>query len=118
MVLAGVEAGDDAETVAKAATKVSELRVFPDDRGLMNRSAGSGGAEFLLVPNFTLAASTAKGRRPSFDKAARPERAEPLFQELVSSLRQRGFTVATGRFGAHMAVELVNDGPVTFILEI
>ena len=118
LVLAGVEWGDDAATAAKAAAKVSELRIFSDQSGRMNLSAETTGAAFLVVPNFTLAASVARGRRPSFDKAAPGEVANPVLDTLVSLLRARGFTVATGPFGAHMEVKLVNDGPVTFVVEI
>ena len=80
--------------------------------------ARQAGGAFLVVPQFTLAGSLARGRRPSFDAAAPPERAAPLVETLVAALRQRGLAVATGRFRAHMEVALVNDGPVTFVLEI
>jgi len=118
LVLVGVEEGDDAEQVAAAAGKLAGLRIFEDQAGRMNLDARTVDGAFLLVSQFTLAGSLAKGRRPSFDKAAAPERAEPLFEELVERVRGEGLPVATGRFGAHMQVELVNDGPVTFVLEV
>ncbi|MCZ6508229.1 MAG: D-aminoacyl-tRNA deacylase [Acidobacteria bacterium] len=118
LVLVGVEPGDGEAQVKKAARKLAELRVFADDRGAMNLDAAAIGGDFLIVSNFTLAGSLAKGRRPSFDRAARPEEAEPVVDALVVALRARGFTVPTGRFGAQMEVELVNDGPVTFVLDI
>ena len=84
----------------------------------MNLAARDAGAAFLVVSQFTLAASLERGRRPSFDAAARSGAAEPLIEKLVAGLRQRGYQVATGRFGAHMQVSLVNDGPVTFVLDL
>lgn len=117
LVLVGVETGDGVEQVAKAADKLSGLRVFEDEAGRMNLDTRAVDGSFLLVSQFTLAGSLAKGRRPSFDKAAPSEVAEPLFDRLVERLRGEGFRVETGRFGAHMQVELVNDGPVTFLLE-
>lgn len=118
LVLAGVEKGDEASTADRAVEKLAGLRLFEDDSGRMNLDAASVGAEFLVVSQFTLAASLRKGRRPSFDKAAPGEEAEPIVQRLADGLRAAGFSVGTGRFGAHMDVELVNDGPVTFVVEI
>jgi len=118
LVLVGIAKGDDEAAVARAVEKLAELRIFADDAGKMNLSASDAGAEVLVVSQFTLAASLERGRRPSFDAAAPPELAEPLVERLVAGLRQRGFRVATGRFGAHMRVGLVNDGPVTFVLEV
>ena len=118
LVLVGVETGDGAEQVAAVADKLSGLRIFEDDAGRMNLDARTVGGEFLLVSQFTLAGSLRRGRRPSFDGAAPPEVAEPLFEELVTRLREEGHRVETGRFGALMEVELVNDGPVTFVLEV
>lgn len=118
LVLVGVEEGDDAEQMEAAAGKLAGLRIFEDEAGRMNLDARAVDGAFLLVSQFTLAGSLAKGRRPSFGKAAAPERAEPLFEELVERLRSEGLPVETGRFGAHMQVELVNDGPVTFVLEV
>ncbi|HEX2254362.1 MAG TPA: D-aminoacyl-tRNA deacylase [Thermoanaerobaculia bacterium] len=118
LVLAGVERGDGAEQVAAAADKLAGLRCFADAAGKMNLAAAEAGAAFLLVSQFTLAADLSRGRRPSFVGAAPPEEAEPLLAALAAELRRCGFEVATGRFGAHMAVELVNDGPVTFVLDL
>jgi D-aminoacyl-tRNA deacylase len=118
LALVGIERGDDASTAARAVEKLAELRIFADPAGKMNLSAREAGAELLVVSQFTLAASLDRGRRPSFDAAAPPAEAEPLVESLIAGLRQRGFRVASGRFGAHMRVSLVNDGPVTFILEV
>lgn len=118
LVLVGVEKGDGPPQAATAAAKLAGLRVFEDEAGRMNLDPSAAGAEFLIVSQFTLAGSLAKGRRPSFDKAEDPKIAEPLIETLIADLRGRGFTVETGRFGAKMAVELVNDGPVTFLLEL
>lgn len=118
LVLAGIEAGDGAAEVAAAADKLAGLRMFQDDAGKLNLAAGPAGAAFLVVSQFTLAADLSKGRRPSFNTAARPAVAEPLVDALVADLRRRGFQVETGRFGAAMKVDLVNDGPVTFVLDV
>ena len=118
LILAGVEKGDGQAQVDSAAQKLSGLRCFEDENGLMNLDVRQAGGSFLVVSQFTLAGSLAKGRRPSFDKAAPPEIAEPLVGRLVSALRDLGHQVATGRFRARMEVELVNDGPVTFVLKV
>lgn len=118
LVLAGVVAGDGAAQAAAAADKLAGLRLFADDAGKMNLDAAAVGGAFLVVSQFTLAADLSRGRRPSFVKAARPEVAEPLIESLMADLRSRGFEVQGGRFGAHMQVELTNDGPVTFILDV
>lgn len=117
LVLVAVEEGDGPEQVEAAAAKLSGLRIFEDASGRMNLDAAAVGGAFLLVSQFTLAGSLAKGRRPSFDGAAAPAVAEPLFEALVERLRADGHRVETGRFGAHMQVELINDGPVTFVWE-
>lgn len=118
LVLVGIEAGDGEEQVDAAARKLSGLRVFEDDAGRMNLDLRAVDGAFLLVSQFTLAGDPlAKGRRPSFDGAAPPAEAEALFDRLVERLRELGHRVETGEFGAHMAVELVNDGPVTFVWE-
>jgi D-tyrosyl-tRNA(Tyr) deacylase len=116
--LVGVTHGDDEAAADKLARKVWELRVFPDDDGVMNRPVAEAGGEVLVVSQFTLYGDTRKGRRPSWVDAARPERAEPLVDAVVAALRARGATVATGVFRADMQVELVNDGPVTLMLEV
>lgn len=117
LVLAGLEAGDTDATVAWAASKIASLRVFEDAGGKMNLGLADVGGEVLAVSQFTLAGSLERGRRPSFDRAMRPEEARPLFDRFVELLRAEGCAVRTGFFQEHMAVELVNDGPVTFILE-
>jgi D-tyrosyl-tRNA(Tyr) deacylase len=118
VVLAGVETGDGAVQAEQAAEKLAGLRVFEDEQGKMNLDVRAAGGQFLVVSQFTLAASLERGRRPSFDRAARPEVAEPLVAALAEGLRRRGYVVETGRFRAAMEVELVNDGPVTFVLEV
>ena len=118
LILAGVERDDGESQVNAAVEKLAGLRVFEDADGKMNLDSLAAGGEFLVVSQFTLAGSLARGRRPSFDQAAPPAEAEPLIEALVNGLRARGFTVATGRFRAQMEVELVNDGPVTFVLDL
>lgn len=117
LVLAGVERGDGIDKVRAAAEKLAGLRVFGDEAGKMNLDVGAAGGAFLVVSQFTLAGSLARGRRPSFDNAAPPEEAAPLVEALVEDLRGRGFQVETGRFQAYMEVSLINDGPVTFVVE-
>lgn len=118
LVLVGVEKGDGEDQARKAAAKLGSLRLFADADGKMNLDATAAGGAFLVVSQFTLAASVERGRRPSFDRAAPPDLAEPLVGRLVAMLGDAGFEVATGRFGAYMRVELVNDGPVTFVLDV
>ena len=117
LVFVGVEDGDTVGDAAWNAGKTAELRIFPDDAGRMNRSVEEIRGAVLVVSQFTLAASTRRGRRPSFDSAAAPEVAERLYEHFVAALRGRGLPVATGTFRAMMEVELVNDGPVTILLE-
>jgi len=117
LILAGVERGDGMEKVRAAADKLAGLRVFEDEAGKMNLDTAAAGGAFLVVSQFTLAGSLARGRRPSFDNAAPPEEAAPLVDALVEDLRGRGFRVETGRFRAYMEVSLVNDGPVTFVVD-
>ncbi|MBI4492256.1 MAG: D-tyrosyl-tRNA(Tyr) deacylase [Chloroflexi bacterium] len=115
-ILLGVGPQDDERAAAWMVDRVANLRAFEDEQGKMNRSAQDVGAEFLVVSQFTLYADLSRGRRPSFVGAAPAAQAEPLVQRVVELLRGRGFQVATGRFGAMMQVELVNDGPVTLAL--
>lgn len=117
LILAGVEKGDGPETVERAAEKLSGLRIFADREGRMNVDLKGASGKILLVSQFTLAASTARGRRPSFDRAAAPELARELLGRLEALLRAHGLEVVTGSFGATMEVALVNDGPVTFVLD-
>jgi len=117
LVLAGVEVGDGEDQAAAAAARLARLRIFDDEQGRMNLDVRQAGGAILLVSQFTLAASTRKGRRPSFDRAARPEMAEPLLARLRDRLEEAGLVVEGGRFGARMEVRLVNDGPVTFVLD-
>ena len=118
VVLAGFHNGDDDDTVAWMAEKVANLRIFADEQGRMNRSLLDIGGEALVVSQFTLYGDARKGRRPSFIKAARPEIAVPLYEAFVAALgRMLPDPVQTGRFGAMMDVALVNDGPVTLVIE-
>jgi D-aminoacyl-tRNA deacylase len=116
-VLVGVTHDDTAEGAVKLARKLWELRIVEDEDGVMNRSVADTAGAVLVISQFTLYGDTRKGRRPSWNQAARPEVAEPLVDHVVATLRDLGATVATGVFGAHMDVELVNDGPVTLLLE-
>jgi len=118
LALVGVTHGDSPDQARKLAAKLAKLRVFDDDAGVMNRSVLDVGGEVLVVSQFTLYASTATGNRPSYLDAARPEHAEPLVDLVVEELRALGLTVGTGRFRTDMAVALVNDGPVTLLLEV
>lgn len=117
LVFLGVERGDTEELADWYAARTAAMRVFPADDRPMERSVQEIGGEVLVVSQFTLAARTRKGRRPSFDPAAPPHEAEALYQRFVAALRARDLTVATGRFGAMMQVELINEGPVTLLLE-
>jgi D-tyrosyl-tRNA(Tyr) deacylase len=116
-VLLGVARGDTAAAAERLAEKVARLRIFENDEGRFDRSLLDTGGAVLVVSNFTLIADTAKGNRPSFSDAAPPEEAEPVYEAFAAALRALGVEVATGVFGARMAVELVNDGPVTVVLE-
>ena len=118
LILAGIERGDGPDQVDTAIEKLSGLRIFEDSAGKMNLDSAAVEGEFLVVSQFTLAGSLERGRRPSFDGAAPPQEAEPLIDALVEGMRKRGARVATGRFRTHMEVELVNDGPVTFVLDV
>jgi D-tyrosyl-tRNA(Tyr) deacylase len=117
LVLLGVARGDSAEQARWLADKIVSLRIFADDEGKMNRSLADVEGGALVVSQFTLYGDCQKGRRPSFINAAPPEIAIPLYEEFLTAVRALGIPTATGRFGALMQVELVNDGPVTLILE-
>jgi len=117
LVFLGVAAQDGEEDVQWMASKVAELRVFEDQSGKMNRSVEEAGGALLVISQFTLLGDCRKGRRPSFDAAAPPERAQALYLRFVEQLRARGLRVETGVFRAFMTVSLVNDGPVTLLLD-
>ena len=116
-VLLGVGKNDTEATAEAVAEKIANLRVFDDDQGRMNRSLLETGGQALCVSQFTLYGDCRKGRRPSYDQAAAPDRALLLYESFVASLRKRGISTETGRFRAMMEVELVNDGPVTLLLD-
>jgi len=116
-VLLAVTHDDDADRARRMADKLWHLRILADDAGVMNRSVSETGGEVLVVSQFTLYGDTSRGRRPSWVAAARPGQAEPLVEAVVGELRALGATVATGAFGADMQLALVNDGPVTLIVE-
>jgi D-tyrosyl-tRNA(Tyr) deacylase len=117
LVLLGVATGDTAENAHWLAEKIAGLRIFADDEGKMNRDVQEAGGGVLVVSQFTLYGDCRKGRRPSFIEAAPPETAIPLYEAFSNAFRALGIPTATGRFGAMMQVELVNDGPVTLIVE-
>lgn len=117
LVLLGIRTGDTAEQARWLADKIVGLRIMSDDEGKMNVSVADAGGSILVVSQFTLYGNCEKGRRPSFIDAARPDVAEPLYEAFANAVRLQGVPVATGRFGADMQVELVNDGPVTVIVE-
>ncbi|MDK1019334.1 MAG: D-aminoacyl-tRNA deacylase [Actinomycetota bacterium] len=118
VVLVGVGRGDDQRDVDTAVRKISEMRLFPDDAGRMNQSVEDVGGSVLVVSQFTLQADTRRGRRPSFTDAADAGVAEPIVTAVCAGLEGRGLAVARGSFGARMQVSLVNEGPVTIILEV
>jgi len=117
LALVGVAHGDDVAAAHKLAAKTARLRVFADDAGLMNLALGDVGGAVLAVSQFTLYADTRRGNRPSFTGAAPPEQGEAVYEAYVAALSAEGVPVETGVFGAHMQVELLNDGPVTILLE-
>jgi D-tyrosyl-tRNA(Tyr) deacylase len=117
LVFVGVASGDGPGDVEYISSKIRELRIFPDDNGRMNRSVVESGGAVLVVSQFTLQADCRRGRRPSFDDAAAPPLAQGLYEEVVRELRASGLAVETGVFQAHMDVELLNDGPVTMLLD-
>ena len=117
VVLLGVARDDDASAADRLAAKVARLRIFEDDHGKFDRSILDAGGSALVVSQFTLIADTRKGNRPSFAGAASPEQAEPLYERFCNALQAEGVPVETGEFAARMSVELVNEGPVTIVLE-
>ena len=118
VLLVGFTQGDDGSSFSHIADKIVELRIFPDEDGKMNLSLCDIAGEIIAVPQFTLYGSTKKGRRPSFAQAAPPNDASELFEAFVSVLTKTGVPVQRGVFGAHMEVELINDGPVTFVFDL
>lgn len=117
LVLLGVAAGDTVSDVEYLVDKILGLRVFPDENQKMNRNVSEAGGSLLVVSQFTLYGDCRRGKRPSFDRAAPPEEARDLYEAFLERARERGMPVAAGVFQAHMAVELVNDGPVTILLD-
>lgn len=117
MILVCAMKGDDEQKVEQLAAKVSKLRIFKDDTGKMNRSVVDVGGSALVISQFTLAADTSRGNRPGFSEAAPPDVGQRLYEEFAQRLQAHGMPVETGQFGADMAVELVNDGPVTIWME-
>lgn len=117
LILVGISEEDGEREAEYLAKKVAELRIFADDAGKLNQSCAEHNGDMLVVSNFTLYADCKKGNRPSFIRAARPERAEPLYEYFCGLLRERGYCVKTGVFGADMLVSSVNDGPVTILMD-
>ncbi|MBW1634819.1 MAG: D-tyrosyl-tRNA(Tyr) deacylase [Deltaproteobacteria bacterium] len=117
VVLLGIKADDTAKDLHWLADKTVHLRIFEDDQGKMNKSLEDIGGEMLIVSQFTLYGDCRKGRRPGYAKAARPERAEPMYLKFIEEIRKHRIKVATGTFRAAMKVELINDGPVTLLLD-
>lgn len=117
LLFVGVEKQDSEGQADFLANKIKNLRIFEDEQGKMNLSIEDVGGEFLVISQFTLVGDTSRGNRPGFDKAARPEEAKRLYEYFVSVLKKMGFGVETGIFQADMQVELINDGPVTFMIE-
>lgn len=117
LLLVGIAKSDDGSEIDYLTQKIINLRIFEDDAGKMNLSCLDVGGGILAVSQFTLYGDTRKGRRPGFDQAALPDQAQPMFNQFVEKLRESRLNVETGQFGAHMDVELLNDGPVTFVLE-
>ncbi|HVC04447.1 MAG TPA: D-aminoacyl-tRNA deacylase [Candidatus Acidoferrales bacterium] len=115
-ILLSIGPEDDDEVARRFAARIATLRIFPDAAGRMNLDLAAAGGAALVVSQFTLHADTSRGHRPSFIRAAAPERAAQLYEAFAAALRVLGFTVATGRFGAHMDVDLVNEGPVTLVV--
>jgi D-aminoacyl-tRNA deacylase len=117
LVFLGVEQDDESRDLDYIVTKISKLRIFSDNEGRMNLSLAQVGGSLLLVSQFTLLADTGKGNRPSFNKAAEPKKAEEYYERAIQGFKAQGFKVGSGVFGAMMNVSLVNDGPVTILLE-
>ena len=118
MILLGIEDADSQEDIDWLSKKIVSLRIFPDEEGVMNKSLLDVGGEILLISQFTLHASTKKGNRPSYIKAAKPDTAIPMYEAMIQALKKElGREIGTGEFGADMKVSLVNDGPVTIVID-
>ncbi len=117
LVFVGVADGDGPADIDYTASKIAELRIFADAQGRMNRPVAEVGGQVLVVSQFTLLGDVRRGRRPGFDQAASPDQARTMYDALIGALRERGLPVAAGVFQAHMAVDLVNDGPVTILVD-
>ncbi len=118
MILVGIEEADNQEDIEWLSKKIVNLRIFPDENGVMNRSVLEVGGEILLISQFTLHASTKKGNRPSYIKAAKPDIAIPMYEKMIQALESElGKSIGTGEFGADMKVSLINDGPVTIVMD-
>ncbi len=118
MILLGIEEADNQEDIEWLSKKIVNLRIFPDENGVMNRSVLEVGGEILLISQFTLHASTKKGNRPSYIKAAKPDFAIPMYEKMIQALESElGKSIGTGEFGADMKVSLINDGPVTIVMD-
>ena len=117
LILLGITHDDTEEKASKLADKLCSLRIFEDEQGKINRGLEEVGGEILIISQFTLYGSCRKGRRPEFLNAARPETAIPLYEKFVSCVRQKGFRVETGKFGAYMEVDSINDGPFTLVVD-
>lgn len=118
MILLGIEEADTQEDMDWLSKKIVNLRIFPDENGVMNRSVMEVGGDILLISQFTLHASTKKGNRPSYIKAAKPDIAVPMYEKMIATLEtELGKSIGTGEFGADMKVSLVNDGPVTIVMD-
>ncbi len=118
LILLAISASDTEDIIVKMADKIKGLRVFPDENGKMNLSLEEVGGQLLVVSQFTLYANTTKGNRPSFTDSAAPVKAVPYYEKFISLMRERGFIVKTGQFGAMMSVSLINEGPITIIIDI
>lgn len=118
LILLAISNNDTEDIIVKMADKIKGLRVFPDENGKMNLSLEEVGGQLLVVSQFTLYANTTKGNRPSFTDSAAPVKAVPYYEKFISLMRERGFIVKTGQFGAMMSVSLVNEGPITIIIDI
>ena len=118
LALVGIEKEDTLEQVEKMAKKIVNLRIFPDENDKMNRSLLDVNGEMLIVSQFTLCGDCKKGTRPSFDKSAHPQLANELYEKFIEEVKTYGITIGTGKFAAMMDVELINDGPVTFMIEM